>query len=188
MKLITELNDEKLAESFKRRAVDEDWAAELLDVIYDSLRAALEERDSFRDGMARLATERIAALAEKHELRHKLEVADDIEAAYQREEKRMLAERDAALARAEEAESELCAARDLFHAFRYGGPVGDRKMKAWDIAAEIEGNLSPCRHKEEVKLLREAVEWALENGDEVNISNDPSTWKAELRRRVGGGG
>ncbi len=41
MKLITELNDERLAESFKRRAVYEDWAAELLDVIYDSLRAAL---------------------------------------------------------------------------------------------------------------------------------------------------
>ena len=40
----------------------------------------------------------------------------------------------------------------------------------------------------ELKRLREAVEWALENGDVVTIfgSDEPrGNWKDELRRRAG---
>ncbi|MFA6159369.1 MAG: hypothetical protein WC763_07125 [Candidatus Paceibacterota bacterium] len=38
----------------------------------------------------------------------------------------------------------------------------------------------------ENKRLREAVLWALENGDEINVfgAGGGSTWKAELRRRA----
>ena len=47
---------------------------------------------------------------------------------------------------------------------------------------------SPCPHAKEAERLREAVEWALENGDEINLfGGDGSIWKAELRRRVGEG-
>jgi hypothetical protein len=68
-------------------------------------------------------------------------------------------ERDAALARIAEKEGQLCGMR-----------------KQLQRARGLNGT------------LREAVEWALENGDEINLfGGDGSIWKAELRRRVGEG-
>lgn len=56
------------------------------------------------------------------------------------------------------------------------------------LGAKVLATLSstgPCRHEEEAKRLREAVEWALQNGDEIVCYGGESIgWKAELRRRA----
>ncbi len=123
MKLITELNDERLTESFKRRAVDEDWAAELLDVIYDSLRAALAERDNYRV--------RVRVLRKKTE--------------------NMNCDLGAALARAEEAEGEACRAREAIYDAIPALKAREESDGSTDglisIFEEVLLSEIPCRHE-----------------------------------------
>ncbi len=105
--------------------------------------------------------------------------------------------------RTEKAEGQLCsaeklmkvAANDLVGFIAMEQPSFDMPpepaSKADHERACLAGALqsfysAPCPHKTEAKRLREAVEWALENGDEINLFGDNESWKDELRRRMEG--
>ena len=147
--------------------------------------------------------ERDAALKERGELRYKLAVADDIQAAYQREEKRILAEHDAALLRAKKAEEDAPALKDeilrldaqlcflrgeLEHIREYWNgnenpiAMADALYHTEDTINSALSSSSPCRHEEDVKRLREAFNEAADliaaRGD-VPMAN-------KLRHRAGG--
>jgi len=91
----------------------------------------------------------------------------------------------AAVARAEEAERQLCKARDYLLTIKSSVEnVAGAFIGYVDIDTMIDNlyQSSPCRHEAEADALRAAVEWALEN---IPMTQNKAT---ELRRRAGGEG
>ena len=85
--------------------------------------------------------------------------------------------------------SSLCpheaVAKNVRHCERCGGSYYDDGLVNLRCPCE---NPHEARVKEleaELAWYKEAVKWAIENGDEINTIDNPSTWKAELRRRGG---
>jgi hypothetical protein len=151
------------------------------DIVFNSLRAVIAERDAERKLADEGHREYAAAVAAKEEAERDLQAEKDVA--------------QAAFNVAQEAEGKLCAARELFEKMHFqievDSSVCDIRTKFTALREYVQDGLvalsssTPCRHEAEAKRLREALEWAIANVPTKERHDAyPEFYKAELRRRA----